>query len=553
MATDHLTSDEVPGQARSPAARLFAVRLWKEELGGGSEYRGSVRDVTAGANRSFREWSDLIAFMVARIEAESVRGAGSERCVMPVGEIETTPAVGGFEGLRTRFRGALLRPGEEGYDEARRIWNGAIDRRPALIARCAGTDDVVEAVRFARERDLLASVRGGGHSIAGHSVCDDGLMIDLSLMKSIRVDPEARTARAAGGVLWSELDRATQPYGLATTGGVISHTGIGGLTLGGGLGHLMRRHGLTVDNLLAVELVTADGERVRADAESEPELFWGLRGGGGNFGIATAFEYRLHEVGPIVLGGPIFWPLEEMPRVLRFLRDYASEAPDELGITLAIMPAPPAPFLPPERFGKPVVGLVLLWAGDPGEGQKAIAPLRDIAAPLADAVSAMPYVALQSMLDGGAPHGRHYYWKSHRLPTFPDELIEIIGDRVEVAKVPFWQMNGWAVGGAASRVDPAATAMAQRAEGFHFNIVAGWPPPDSERESHVAWVRDGWEQLATYGEGVYPNFLSDEGEAGVETAFGEHRARLVSLKDRYDPTNFFRLNANIQPSDGGSR
>jgi FAD/FMN-containing dehydrogenase len=235
--------------------------------------------------------------------------------------------VNGFGELRGRFRGALLRPGEEGYDEARRIWNGAIDRRPALIARCAGADDVAVAVRFAREHDLPVSVRGGGHAVAGHAVCDGGLMIDLSLLKAIRVDPEARTARAAGGLLWRELDAATQQFGLATTGGVVGHTGIGGLTLGGGLGHLMRRHGLTVDNLLAADLVTADGERLRVDAESEPELFWGLRGGGGNFGIATAFEYRLHPVGPIVLGGPVFWRLEDAPEVLGFLRDHAPTPP----------------------------------------------------------------------------------------------------------------------------------------------------------------------------------------------------------------------------------
>src|SRR5262245_59101053 len=261
--------------------------------------------------------------------------------------------------LRARFRGALLRPGEEGYDEARRVWTGAIDRRPALIARCAGADDVVEAVRFARERDLLVSVRGGGHAVAGHAVCDDGLMIDLSLMKAVSVDAGARTARAAGGVLWAELDRATQRAGLATTGGIISHTGIAGLTLGGGLGHLMRKHGLTVDNLLAVDLVTADGAQMRVDAGTEPELFWGLRGGGGNFGIATAFEYRLQPVGPLVLGGPIFWPLADAPKVLRVLRHCAHRAPDELGITIAARLAPPMPFLPPEQYGKPVLVLVL--------------------------------------------------------------------------------------------------------------------------------------------------------------------------------------------------
>src|ERR671913_1551719 len=280
-----------------------------------------------------------------------------------------------LEELRGQFRGALLQPDEEGYDEARRVWNGAIDRYPALIARCAGADDVATAVRFARELDLLVSVRGGGHAVAGHAVCDGGLMIDLSLMKAIRVDPVAGTVRASGGVLWSELDRATQQFALATTGGVISHTGIGGLTLGGGLGHLMRKHGLTVDNLLAVDLVTADAERLHVDAETEPELFWGLRGGGGNFGIATAFEYRLHPVGPIVLGGPIFWPLADAHAVLQFVRDFSPEAPDELGITLAAFKAPPMPILPREQYGQPALALILMWAGDPAEGEQVIAPL----------------------------------------------------------------------------------------------------------------------------------------------------------------------------------
>lgn len=449
--------------------------------------------------------------------------------------------------LRARFRGALLRPAEEGYDEARRIWNGAIDRRPALIARCAGADDVVAAVRFAREHDLPVSVRGGGHSVAGYSVCDGGLMIDLSLMKSIRVDPNARTARAAGGVLWAEFDRATQPFGLATTGGIISHTGIGGLTLGGGLGHLMRRHGLTVDNLLAVDLVTADGGQLHVSAATEPELFWGLRGGGGNFGIATAFEYQLHPVGPMVLGGPIFWPLDEAPRVLRFLRAFAPAAPDELGITIGVAPAPPMPFLPPAQFGKPMAGLILVWTGDLAEGERVIAPLRAIGAPAADGVRPTPYLALQSMLDGGAPHGRHYYWKAHRLPTLSDEVIDIVLARMRSTTSPFAQMNGWAVGGAVSRIGADATAVGEREVGFEISITVGWPPSDLNGERHKAWVREGWEALKPYSSGVYANFISDEGAAGVEAAYGTRLHRLTALKDRYDPTNFFRMNANIVP------
>jgi FAD/FMN-containing dehydrogenase len=453
--------------------------------------------------------------------------------------------------LRARFRGALLRPAEEGYDEVRRIWNGAIDRRPALIARCAGADDVVAAVRFARAHDLLVSVRGGGHSVAGHSVSDGGLMIDLSLLKAVAVDPDARTARGAGGLLWSELDRATQAFGLATTGGIISHTGVAGLTLGGGLGHLMRRHGLTVDNLLAVELVTADGEQLRVDAESEPDLFWGLRGGGGNFGIATAFEFRLHQVGPMVLGGPIFWPLAEAREVLRFVREFAPEAPDELGISVGLVPAPPAPFMPVEQFGKPVAALILVWTGEPAEGERVLAPLRRIGTPIADVVRPVPYAALQSMLDGGAPHGRHYYWKAHRLPTLDDEVIEVFLDRMSSTTSPFAQINGWSVGGAVSRVDPAATAVGDREVGFELSFTVGWPPSDSRSEEHRVWAREGWDAVAPFANGVYANFLSDEGEAGIQAAYGERLARLTALKDRYDPTNVFRLNANIPPSGNG--
>jgi FAD/FMN-containing dehydrogenase len=453
-----------------------------------------------------------------------------------------------FARLRMRFRGALLQPDEEGYDEARRIWNGAIDRRPVLIARCAGADDVVEAVRFAREHDLRISVRGGGHAVAGHAVCDDGLMIDLSLMKAIRVDPAARTARAAGGMLWSEFDRATQPFGLATTGGIISHTGIGGLTLGGGLGHLMRKHGLTVDNLLSVDLVTANGEQLRVDAGTEPELFWGLRGGGGNFGIATALEYQLHPVGPIVLGGPVIWPLADAPKVLRYVDELLPNAPDDLSITLAMMMAPPMPFVPADQVGKPVIALVLVWAGEISAGQQVIAPFRAIGSPIAEVVRPVPYVAIQSMLDGGAPHGRHYYWKSHRIVRLTDQIIDTLVARVEQITSPFSQIGGWAMGGAVSRVAPEATAVGEREVGFDVNIAAGWPPSDPDGDRHRTWVREGWDALLPHSVGVYANFLSDEGASGVQAAYGDRMRRLTALKDRYDPTNVFRLNANIPPS-----
>jgi FAD/FMN-containing dehydrogenase len=454
----------------------------------------------------------------------------------------------GFQELRGRFRGALLRPGEEGYDEARRVWNGAIDRRPALIARCAGADDVAVAVRFAREHDLAVSVRGGGHAVAGHAVVDGGLMIDLSLMKAVRVDPGARTARAAGGVLLGELDRATQPFGLATPSGIVSHTGIGGLTLGGGLGYTMRKFGLTVDNLLGVDLVTADGEPMSVDAWTEPELFWGLRGGGGNFGIATAFTYRLHPVGPVVLGGPIFWPLADAPEVLGLVRDFAPQAPDELGIVLTLRLAPPNPMLPPQVQGTPVVGLMLVWAGDPAEGQAAIAPLRRVGTPLADLVRPAPYLFVQSSLDAANPHGMHYYWRSQRVPDLSDTVIDRLTGLVEEITSPLSYVAGFAMSGAVTRVDADATAVGGREVGFELSIVAGWPPPNPDRERHLAWVRQGWEALRPYRTGVYSHFLSDEGPAGVEDAYGDRLKRLTALKDRYDPANLFRMNANIPPS-----
>jgi FAD/FMN-containing dehydrogenase len=461
--------------------------------------------------------------------------------------------VNGYQRLRGRFRGALLRPGEEGYDEARRVWNGAVDRRPALIARCAGADDVALAVRFARERDLPASVRGGGHAVAGHAVVDGGVMIDLSLMKAVRVDPGGRTARAAGGVLLGELDRATQQFGLATPSGIVSHTGIGGLTLGGGLGYTMRRFGLTVDNLLGVDLVTADGEAVHVDAWTEPELFWGLRGGGGNFGVATAFTYRLHQLGPMVLGGPVFWALEDAAEVLGAVRELAPSAPDELGIVLFLRLAPPNPALPPELPGTPVLGLNLVWAGDPAAGRAAVAPWRRIGRPLADLVRPAPYLFVQSSLDAGNPHGLHYYWRSQRVPDLTEAVVDRLAGLAGSITSPLSYVAGFAMGGAVTRVDGDTTAVGEREAGYELSIVAAWPPPDPSPERHVAWVRGGSEALSPYRTGVFSHFLSDEGPAGVEDVYGDRLTRLTALKDRWDPANVFRHNANIPPTPAGGR
>lgn len=456
-----------------------------------------------------------------------------------------------FRELRACFRGALVRPDEEGYDHARRVWNGAIDRHPALIARCTGVDDVIAALRFAREHELPVSVRGGGHSVMGYSVCDGGVVIDLSLMKSITVGPDTQVVRAAGGVLWSELDLATQRYGLATTGGTVSSVGIGGLTLGGGFGHLMRRYGLTVDNLRAVELVTAEARRLRVDAQREPELFWGLRGGGGNFGIATSFEYDLHPVGPLVLGGPIYWSLEQAPQVLRVLRDFAPEAPDELGIMLVGHRAQPMPFLPHEWYGRPVFGLLLVWSGDIANGVRAIAPLRTAAEPVGEMVRPVPYRAVQTLLDGSAPQGTQAYWRSHRLPDLSDSVIDKMMALVESMTSPMSLLNGWAVGGAASRVSADATAVGEREVGYELRAISVWPPSDANAERHVSWVRDAWQSLCPGSNGrQYASFLSDEGIAGVRAAYGPHLPRLMALKQCFDPTNVFRNNVNIPPTRG---
>jgi FAD/FMN-containing dehydrogenase len=455
------------------------------------------------------------------------------------------------EALRARFNGALLREGAEGYDAARRVWNGEIDRTPALIARCTGPNDVVEAVRFAREQDLPISVKGGGHAVAGHAVGEGAVMVDLSLMRDMSVDPAAKTARAAGGTIWSDVDRATQAVGLATVGGIVSHTGVGGLTLGGGIGHLMRPFGLTVDNVKAIELVTAEGKQIRADAANEPELFWGLRGGGGNFGIATAFEFALHPLGPIVLSGVIAWPLERAREVLAVVRQLQAEGPDELGLTVAMRKAPPIPFWRPEHYLQPAILVIPTWAGDPAAGAKALAPLRAIDGQIADLVQPVPYMFIQTMLDIGVPHGMHYYWKSHELAGLPDAAIDVLIDRVGAATSPFNQCALFVKGGAVARIPDDACAVRGRSSAYDLNIVGQWPRTDAQGEAHKGWVQDTYAAMQPHGTGTYVNFLSDEGTEGLESAYGtDTLKRLIGLKDQFDPTNVFRFNANIPPTNG---
>jgi FAD/FMN-containing dehydrogenase len=451
--------------------------------------------------------------------------------------------------LAGSFAGELLTPGDDGYDDARQVWNGAIDRRPALIARCSGVPDVAAALRHAREHDLLVAVRGGGHGVAGQAVCDDGIVIDLSAMRGVEVDPAGRTARAQGGVLWGELDGATQEHGLATVGGIVTHTGIAGLTLGGGIGWLMRRHGATVDNLLSAEVVTADGAVLRASADEHPELFWGLRGGGGNFGIATSFEYRLHEVGPMVLSGPLFSALEEGPEVLRFYRELIAEAPDELTTIVNLRRAPALPFVPAELHGRPVVAAIVCYAGAVQRGEEVLAPLRGFGRPLLDAIAPRPYVELQELFNPGVPHGWHYYWKSWELPPLSDGAIDTLVEHAARITSPGSYVIVFQLGGAIARVGEHETAYGQRDAAHNVNINAVWLPDDPAGDEHVRWARECYSALEPHATGrAYVNFLADEGQQRVRAAYGEERyARLVALKRAHDPDNVFRLNQNIDP------
>ena len=450
--------------------------------------------------------------------------------------------------LARHFRGELIRRDDPSYDVRRRVWNGAIDRYPALVARCTGVADVLAAVRFARERELVVAVRGGGHNVAGTAVCDDGVVIDLSPMKGMWVDPGARTARAQAGLLWGEFDHETQRFGLATPGGIVTHTGIAGLTLGGGLGWLMRRHGLTCDNLLSADVVTADGELVRASAEENADLFWGLRGGGGNFGIVTSFEYRLHPVGPIVLAGVILHPAARAREVLDFYRHYIASAPNELMTIVVLRMAPPAPFLPAAIHGQPVVIIAVCYAGHVEEGERVIAPLRRFGEPLADLIQPTPYAAHQAMLDASVPHGLGYYWKSEYLPPLSDALIATLTEHAWRVATPASYTALFHLGGAVSQEDSEGSAFEDRRATHAMTIDGVWSEPAASRAC-IAWARDFWEAVRPHSTGgVYVNFLGEEGQDRVRTAYGAAKyERLRALKRKYDPTNFFRMNQNIVP------
>lgn len=452
--------------------------------------------------------------------------------------------------LRERLRGDVVVPDDPAYDHARSVWNGDIDRYPAVVVRCAGVADVIDALRFGREEGLEVAVRGGGHNVAGFGTSDGGLVLDLSAMKGIAVNPHARTARVQPGVLWGELDHETQAFGLATTGGLVSSTGVAGFTLGGGIGWLMRRHGLAADNLVAADLVTADGEMVRASDDENPELLWGLRGGGGNFGVVTSFEFRLHPVGPMVYGGAIFHPVERARELLAFYRDWVVNQPDELTTMLTFLAAPPAPFVPRELVGTPMVAVACCYVGAEDDGEEAVAPLRAFAPATMDKIGPIPYRTLQAKFDGSAPHGIHAYWKTAYLDELSDATIDAVVEQCrqlgDLSVFSAFHLHH--LGGAVSRVDPSATAFSHRHHPFAFNLIACWQA-DEPRAPHVEWARESWEVLRRQGMGEpYLNFLGDEGPEAVRAAYGDETyRRLADLKRRYDGENLFRLNQNVSP------
>jgi FAD/FMN-containing dehydrogenase len=453
-----------------------------------------------------------------------------------------------LESLRASFRGELVLPSDEAYERTRRVWNGAIDKRPTLIARCSGAVDVVRAVDFAREHELVVAVRGGGHNVAGHATCDGGIVIDLSPMRGIELDLARGAVRVQAGATWGDVDHETQAFGLATTGGLVSTTGVAGFTLGGGFGWLMRKHGLACDNLLSAELVTAGGRLLRASPEENTDLFWGLRGGGGNFGIVTAFEFQLHPVGPILTCGAIFFRGEDAGDLLRFYREWVEGVPDELTTVVTLATAAPAPFLPEQVHGKRVAIVSGCYVGDPDDGARAFRPLRDWGSPVADLVEPMPYTAMQSLVDGQWGPGLHNYFKSWWLARLDDQAIETLIAAHQRAVSPDTKIQLYHFGGAVARVAEKETAFGQRDAPYLLNIAARWVNP-AEFDIHVSWARELHASMRPFATGgVYVNFLGEEGHDRVRAAYGERTyQRLVELKRSHDPTNFFRLNQNIPP------
>jgi len=454
-----------------------------------------------------------------------------------------------IQGLKARLRGPLIEPGDPGYDDARKIYNAMIDRRPALIARCADVADVMAAVNFAREQGLVLAVRGGGHSGPGLSMCEGGLVVDLCRLKGIRVDPATRTVRVEGGCVWGDVDHATHPFGLAVPSGFISSTGVGGLTLGGGIGYLTRKYGLTIDNLLGVDVVLADGSFVTASAEENPDLFWAVRGGGGNFGVVTSFLFRANPVGT-VYGGPIFWPLDQAPELMRFWRDFILKAPEDINGWFGFVTVPPGPPFPEQHQLEKMCVIVWCYTGDPAKAEEVFKPIRAFAKPAIDFAGQVPFPALQGMFDALLPTGLQWYWKADFFNELKDQAIDLHAKYAE--RLPSMQstMHLYPINGAAHRPQKGDTAWSFRDANF-AEVIVGVDPDPANNPKLTQWAKDYWLALHPFAAGgAYLNMMMDEGEDGVKSSYRDNYKRLAEVKGKYDKENLFRLNQNIKPARG---
>jgi len=450
--------------------------------------------------------------------------------------------------LRTRLRGPVLTPGDAGYEESRTVWNAMIDRRPAAVARCLGVADVLAAVRIAREHELLLCIKGGGHNIAGLATADGALMLDMSLMRGVWVDPRQRVARAQAGCLLGDVDRETQLHGLAAVLGFVSLTGIAGLTLGGGFGYLTRRFGWTSDNVVGMDVVTADGRLLRASDDDNPDLFWGLRGGGGNFGVVTGIDYTLHPVGPEVVGGVVAWPASEAPQVLELYRTLAEQAPPELTLVALMRPAPPAPWLPKDMHGQPIVALLACHSGSPEEGERLVAPIKSFGRPIGDVLVRRPYAQMQSLLDATQPKGRRYYWKSEYLPRIEPALCDRVIEHAARIRSPHSAVILFQLGGALNRLEAGHSPVGNRDARYVLNVAGAWEQAADDR-ANIDWARAAWTDMRSFSTGgTYVNFLNaDEGPERTADALGQGLRRLAEIKGKWDPQNVFRTNRNIAP------
>ena len=450
--------------------------------------------------------------------------------------------------LKTRLKGPVLGPGDAGYEESRTVWNAMIDRKPAIVARCLGVADVIACVQFARANDLLLCIKGGGHNIAGLAAADGALMLDMSLMRGVWVDPLGKVAHAQAGCLLGDVDRETQVRGLAAVLGFVSATGITGLTLGGGFGYLTRRWGWTSDNVVGMDVVTADARLVRASDDENADLFWGLRGGGGNFGVVTGIDYALYPVGPEVFGGVVAWPASEAPKVLELYRTLAEKAPLELTLVALMRPAPPAPWLPKDMHGKPIVALLACYSGRPEDGEKAVAPIKSLGKSIGDVMVRRPYVQLQSLLDATQPKGRRYYWKSEYLPQIEPALCDKVIEHASRIRSPHSAVILFQIAGALNQLEEERAAAGHRDARYVLNVAGSWEQA-ADDAANIQWAREAWSDMRPFSTGgTYVNFLTeDESPERIKAALGQGLARLAEVKSRWDPQNVFRTNRNITP------